>query len=104
MIKCPTILRNLNRFSGDYMKVEIPENITWKNLKSGIVLLNLDSSEYYTLNETASVIWKGIIDNNPFHKIIKNLIEIYDQDECQINKDFEEQIQFFIDEKLLINE
>lgn len=86
------------------MNIQIPENITWKNLKSGIVLLNLDSSEYYTLNETASEIWKGIMDNKPFPEIIKTLAEMYDQPEDVISKDFEEQIQYFISEKLLIEE
>ena len=40
--------------------MEISKNVTWKTLGEKVVAVKVDTGEYYTLNEVASVIWKAI--------------------------------------------
>ena len=85
------------------MILEIPENITWKNLKLGIVLLKLDSGEYFTLNETATLVWRGIIDGKSESEILENFNEEYDCLVDSVKEDIRVNIEYLLKEKLLIN-
>jgi len=79
-----------------------PSHVTWKNLESGMVLLNLQTSNYYTLNETAKLIWLAILDGKSQDEILERMTQKYD---CPIHRaktDIQEKIAFFIDENLLI--
>ena len=86
------------------MDLKLADNYTWKNLDSCLVLLNLNTSDYYTLNETASIILRGIID-----KLSKNEIQqkIQAEFECQsseVESDIDDQISFLTKEGILIPE
>ena len=83
------------------MHLSIPENISWKNLQPGIVLLNLRNGVYYTLNETATAIMHGILDGKSEEDIVSALVEEYDCKKEQALDDFREQVTFLISEGLL---
>ena len=83
------------------MAFKIPDNITWKVLKSGTVLLNITSGNYYTLNETASHIWDNIVTQKDRHEIILSLCELYDCSRDQAETDVEDTFSFFTREGLL---
>ncbi len=83
------------------MPYTIPDNITWKNLDAGVVLLNLDSGAYYTLNETASHIWRDLLEGRDEAVIIEGLAQAYDADAQTLGADVREQLQFFVDEGLI---
>lgn len=83
------------------MKFEIPEHVTWKNLDSGYVLLDLRSSNYYTLNETASFIWQHIIEEKDSEQISTLMLETYNCEQDHARKDIQEQVDFLIKENLL---
>ena len=85
------------------MAIEVAENITWKNLSTGVVLLNLDSGEYFTLNETASAIWKGLIENQNDQQIVESLVAEFDCDEVQAKEDLNEYLAFLTSEKLIVS-
>ena len=79
----------------------IPDHITWKNLKSGVVLLNLNSSDYFTLNEVASLIWRDLVEGAPRERTIERILDEYDCDGEQARADLEVQLGFFLEEGLL---
>ena len=45
---------------------------------SGGVLVDLNSKQYYQLNETASLVWRGLANGTPAGAIAKELTEAYD--------------------------
>ena len=83
------------------MAYTIPGNITWKNVSSGTVLLNLDSGEYYTLNDTGSLIWAGIMESKESTNIVANIVAEFECDESTAESDYNEYIQYLLNEKLL---
>lgn len=83
------------------MSFKIAEHVTWKNLDTGIVLLDLNTSNYYTLNETASLICQGIIDGNGMDEIVNSIVREYDCSEDTCREDVQEQIQQLLKENLI---
>lgn len=83
------------------MSFTIPDNITWKNLEAGVVLLNLGSGAYYTLNETASEIWRELLEGKGAEEIVSVLTEVYEAEPDTLSADVHEQLQFFVEEGLL---
>lgn len=84
------------------MVFSIPENISWKNLESGIVLLDLVNGAYYTLNKTATVIMQGVLDGKTEQDIIAIIMKEYDCEEARATNDVQEQLAFLINEGLLV--
>jgi hypothetical protein len=83
-------------------KFIIPDNVTWKNFDSGIVLLKLNSGNYYTLNETSTLIWRGIMDGITESEILTQILDEYDCGEDCARADMYEQISFFLEEGLIV--
>ncbi len=42
------------------------------------VLVDLNTKKYYQLNETASLIWRGLLKRSPVNQIAKEMTERYD--------------------------
>lgn len=83
------------------MGYKIPEYITWKVLKSGTVLLNVNNGNYYTLNPTAAEIWDNIIEKKNRKEIISALCKIYDSSAEQVEVDVDKTFTFLEKEGLL---
>jgi len=83
------------------MDNKIPDHVTWKILKSGTVLLNLNSGTYYTLNETASEIWDNITARKNREEIVSAMCESYDCSKKQAEADVKETFTFLVNEGLL---
>jgi len=83
------------------MSHKIPEHITWKVLKSGTVLLNVNNGNYYTLNPTASEIWDNIINQKNRIDIISTLCQNYDCSKEQAEIDVNKTLTFLKTEGLL---
>jgi N-acetylmuramoyl-L-alanine amidase CwlA len=79
----------------------IPGHVTWKILKTGTVLLNLNNGAYYTLNRTASEIWDNIIAEKNRDEIVSAICEIYDCSAEQAEHDVNETFTFLLNEGLL---
>ena len=84
------------------MAFQIPDHITWKNLESGTILLNLNSSNYYTLNETATKIWIGITEGMSEREILAQLENEFDCSEEERQTDLKEHISRLISKVFII--
>ncbi len=49
--------------------MEINKNVTWKPLGEKIVAVKVETGEYYTMNEVASIIWRGISEKKTTEEI-----------------------------------
>ena len=83
------------------MDNKIPDYVTWKILKSGTVLLNLNSGTYFTLNQTASEIWGYIAAQKNRDEIVSAICESYDCSKRQAETDVKETFTFLVNEGLL---
>ena len=80
---------------------KVSENVTWKNLGSSVVLLNLTDSAYYVLNETASLAFRGVLDGQTTEEIAAKFSGEYDCSPEEAMADVAEIMQFLTQERLL---
>lgn len=81
--------------------MRVPEHITWKNLATGVVLLNLTDSTYYVLNETASVLWRAILEGKDEGGLASCLTAAFDCSTEQAIADSKETLEYFRKEGFL---
>ena len=83
--------------------MEISKKVTWKPLREKVVAVKVETGEYYTMNEVASLIWKGIDSGMNQEQIADKILDEYDiEDRAAILQDIDEQISEWKTE-LLIN-
>jgi hypothetical protein len=80
----------------------VAEHVTWKDLDSGVVLLDLRDATYYTLNESASLIWRGLVEGRDQDSIVERLLEAYDCSQQQAQEDVSEVLLQFAKDGLLL--
>jgi hypothetical protein len=83
------------------MMPQVSENVTWKNLGSSVVLLNLVDSSYYVLNETASLAFRAVLGGKTSQQIAASFSEEYDCSADQAAADVAETIEYLEKEGLL---
>jgi hypothetical protein len=83
------------------MMPQISENVTWKNLGSSVVLLNLVDSSYYVLNETASLAFRAVLDGKTSQQIAASFAGEYDCSADQASADVAETLDYLTKEGLL---
>ena len=65
------------------------------------VLVDLNSKKYYQLNETASLIWRGLEKRLPVSEIAEEMTESYDVSLEQAKSSIETALRHFEAQKLL---
>lgn len=85
------------------VKYKIAESIAYRKLENEVVVLNLKNGLYYVLNGTASKIWEWhLVNKKNIPKLISFFADDYQMDEKDtIKKDIEEQLDFWLKEKLI---
>jgi hypothetical protein len=66
------------------------------------VLVDLNTKKYYQLNETASLIWRGLEKRLPVSQIAKEMTERYDVSLERATSSIETALGHFDDQKLLV--
>ena len=52
-----------------------PDKVIWRNIDGEIILLNLASGHYYTLNKTGSFIWNVFVENKTSQEAAEKLAD-----------------------------
>ena len=67
------------------------------------ILVDLNTKKYYQLNETATLIWKGIADRAPIVEIANSLAADYEVTPEDAQRNVQSIVQQFRDYKLVID-
>ena len=66
------------------------------------VLVDLDTKRYYQLNETATVIWRGLADGSSKTSIVGSLMSVYDVTEEDAAKSVDQVLQHLKAHRLVV--
>ncbi|HCE97622.1 MAG TPA: hypothetical protein DER10_03900, partial [Elusimicrobia bacterium] len=58
-------------------KTEISPTVTWRKVNNEAVILNLETSVYYSVNQTGTLIWELLVEGKPLEKIARALAAEY---------------------------
>ncbi len=79
-------------------------HISWRELKQEIVLLNMETSSYYSLNPTAVFIWRLIIGGASEKEMLEELLGAFRTTTPVLRRDFAVLKKTLIREKLVRSE
>jgi len=84
------------------MGYEKSEYVTWKRLEGGRgVLLDLKSGRYYTLNETATMVWDLAATHMPVDRIAEKVSETFRADLAEVEADVRALVDMLSDKGFL---
>ena len=81
-------------------KLEPAADISWRDIKDELVVLNTHSGEYFVFNDTGRTIWFAIIEGKSEDDIAKQIVREYD---VKSEADVYEDIRTFVDKALKNN-
>ena len=78
------------------MAYVLSKEFVWKDVGDQVVVLNLGSGNYHSLNLTASLIWRGLMEQRPLEDILEDLCSRFQVDLQTSGRDAEELIGRFV--------
>ncbi|MFH0781124.1 MAG: PqqD family protein [Pseudomonadota bacterium] len=67
--------------------MRIPDNVSWKQMDDLVVIVDVATGEYYSLNDSASSIWSAMADGKSRNEIVDALVGSYEVDAQQAESD-----------------
>ena len=80
-----------------------PDNYSWRDVNNELVVLNLQSGEYFTFNNVGRLIWLSVNDGKTVDEIIRSVVEQYATTEEKAVADVKAFISNLLSEGLLIS-
>jgi len=76
------------------MKIEISEDVVWRDLEGEVVILDLATQHYFGLTGAGNEMWHLIAEHGSSDKIIDDLVARYeDVDPRKLERDFEKLVR-----------
>lgn len=79
-----------------------PDNYSWRDVNNELVVLNLQSGEYFTFNNVGRLIWLAVNDGKTVDEITRSVVEQYTATEDKAVTDVKAFISNLLSEGLLI--
>ncbi|HUY19304.1 MAG TPA: PqqD family protein [Candidatus Binataceae bacterium] len=71
------------------MKIEISDEVVWREFEGEVVILDLASQHYFGLTGAGNDMWQLIAEHGSSDKVIEQLLTRYDVDPANLKADFE---------------
>ena len=75
------------------MKVSIPKGVVYRELDGEMVLLNLDTGNYYGLDPVGTRMWNLLKERGTTEKVVETMKEEYEVKEENLRGDLEELVK-----------
>lgn len=82
-------------------KYKAAGHVAWRRINQEVVVLDLNTSVYYSLNETGADMWELLAKSVPHDKVSREIAARYHEDEKRIEKDLEKLVKSLCGKKLL---
>jgi Coenzyme PQQ synthesis protein D (PqqD) len=82
-------------------KVAVKQDILVQNVDGELVLLNLESEEYFGLDDVGSAMWACLKESDSLQTAYDRLLDRYDVEPEELKKDFLDLVQRFVEHELV---
>ena len=83
------------------VEVTVSDDVLFQDLNGELVLLSMESGEYFSLNEVGAKIWVLITSDWSIPDILKSFINQFDASEEQLTGDIKMFLEHLMDHKLI---
>jgi hypothetical protein len=81
--------------------IQISENVLFQQISGECVLLNMESEQYFGLDEVGARIWELLSEDGDTEKAIQKLLAEYEIDEVTLRKDVSNLLEELEGEQLI---
>ncbi len=78
------------------------KRIFWKKVDAELVILDIETGVYYTLNEVGARIWELALESRSIKEIVEDLLVHFDASEDVIHKDAQKVLRDLVRENILL--
>lgn len=71
------------------MKLRVPEDVVWRDLGEEVVILNLATGIYFSLNKVGRRIWSLIAEQAGSDEVVSKVAQEFEADTSRIQDDFD---------------
>ncbi len=82
-------------------KINIPETLFLQKVDDETILLDSNTNEYFSINETGTLIWETLEEKKDLNSVKEEIISNYEVDEKQVEKDILNFIQEVVNKGLI---
>jgi hypothetical protein len=68
-------------------RISVPPNVLFNEVSGEAVLLNQATGRYFTLDDVGTRVWKLIVQHGQLDRVYRDLLEEYDVDPQQLERD-----------------
>jgi len=83
------------------MLYKLTDEFVWKEIDNKVVTLQFDTGVYWTLNSSASAIWKFLVNGCTIKETVQALTDEFELDEETANQDTADFLKICIEKKML---
>ncbi len=65
-------------------EVSVPEEVLWQQVEDRVVLLDLRSNEYHSLNESGSRMWMLLVESDDVAAALERLCTVYEAEPAML--------------------
>jgi hypothetical protein len=80
----------------------LPDNVSWKKMDDLVIVVDLETGAYYSLNQTASAIWEQIIAGQSLEEVKETLTEVFEVAEERLRTDIAGCIEEWVANRLIV--
>ena len=84
-------------------KFKLNELITWRDVDDELIILELESGNYYSLNDIGRFIWLQLSADKSFAEIVSEITEEYEAGEDQARHDSYHFLKGLIEHKIILS-
>ena len=77
-------------------------HVAWRRVDDEVVVLDLDSSAYYSLNDTGSRMWELLAAGHPLDKVVSLVADEYGHASADVSRDADALLKELLREKLVV--
>ena len=90
--------------SADAVTFKVATQFSWKKLAEGAIVLDLEKGEYFTLNNTAALIWEELAAGKDRESIVRSIVDAYEVSEECAAQDTDEVFGQLVREGVLVTD
>lgn len=77
------------------LRYECSDRFAWRIVDGKVVILDTASGDYYTLNETATVVWESLLEGRNLDETTEKLMAVFEVDPAEARADIQALIDSF---------
>ena len=82
-------------------KVLINPNVVAQDVDDEIVLLHMETEQYFSLDDVGTELWKLLIEKDTVQDVLQAMLALYNVDETRLRNDLEKLISRLVEAKLI---